>query len=61
MSPYFYQLAVGGAVFAAGVYVALRSGEVSRRGRGGRALAGLLAGLVLMALIQGVLELAARP
>lgn len=61
MSPYFYQLAVGGAVFAAGLYAALRSGEVSRRGRGGRALAGLLAGLALMALIQGALELAARP
>lgn len=59
VSPYVYQLAVGSAVFAAGIWFAWKGGEVGLRRRGGRALWGLLAGLALIALLQGILEAAA--
>ena len=61
MLPFTYQLAVGGAVFLAGVWLVFRSGELGWRGWPGLRLAGLVAGLLMLALMQGLLQWAAQP
>ncbi len=56
MLPFLYQEAVGGAVFALGLALAWRAGEVGVRGRGARRLAVLLGGFLLLAAGQGLLQ-----
>jgi len=56
MLSFLYQEAVGGAVFAAGLILAWRAGELGLRGRGGRRLAVLVGGFLLLAALQGTLQ-----
>jgi hypothetical protein len=57
MLSFVYQELVGGAVFFVGLWLAWKSGELggdARRGR--RRAAALVAGLLLLALLQGSLQ-----
>jgi hypothetical protein len=61
MLSYLYQYAIGGLVFAAGIAIAWRTGQVGlASGRPRRRLAVLIAGLAFFALLQGLLLLASR-
>jgi hypothetical protein len=57
---YLYQYLVGGVVFAAGLWLVGRGGELGWRGRRGGRLALLLVGFALLALLQGVFQWVAR-
>ncbi len=61
MLPYFYQELFGAAVFLGGLWLVFRDGELSFRGRRARWLIVLLAGFVLLALLQGSLQWIAQP
>jgi hypothetical protein len=61
MLSFLYQEAVGGAVFLIGLWLAFRSGELGWKGGPGKRTALLVAGLVFLALIQGLLQWAAHP
>lgn len=56
MLSFGYQYLVGGLVFAFGLLLVWRGGELGLRGRGGRAFFGLVAGLALLALLQGIFQ-----
>ena len=56
MVSFLYQELVGGAVFVLGLILVWRSAELGWAGRRGRRVAGLVAGLLLLALIQGLLQ-----
>ena len=59
MASYLYQYLVGGLVFAVGLAIVWRTGQVSLApGRPRRRLAVLIAGLAFFALLQGLLLLA---
>jgi hypothetical protein len=58
---FFYQYLVGGLVFFLGLWLVFGSGELGTRGRRGGRLALLLIGLGALALLQGLLQWAARP
>ena len=61
MDSYLYQYLVGGAVFAAGVAVAWRTGQIGwSNGAPRRRLLVLLGGLAFFALLQGALLLWGR-
>lgn len=58
MLSYLYQYLVGGLVFAVGLAIVWRTGQVSlASGRPRRRLAVLIAGLAFFALLQGLLLL----
>lgn len=59
MLSYLYQELVGGAIFLIGLWLVWRGGELGRTRRGWRLLAGLVGGLLLLALLQGVIQWAA--
>ncbi len=52
---FYYQLAVGGLVFAVGMFVGVRTGQLGGSGRGLRRAGWLLAGLVFFAALQAAL------
>ena len=56
MLSFAYQYLVGGLVFALGLVLVWRGGELGARGRGAKALFGLIAGLGLLALLQGLFQ-----
>ena len=56
MLSFGYQYFVGGLVFALGLLLVWRGGELGLRGRGMRAFLGLVAGLGLLALLQGIFQ-----
>jgi hypothetical protein len=59
MLSYLYQYAVGGLVFAAGIVIAWRTGQIGPApGAPRRRLVVLLAGLAFFALLQGLLLIA---
>jgi len=59
MLSYLYQYAVGGLVFASGIVIAWRTGQIGLTpGAPRQRLAVLLAGLAFFALLQGLLLIA---
>jgi hypothetical protein len=56
MVSFLYQELVGGAVFVLGLILVWRSSELGWVGRRGRRVAALVGGLLLLALIQGLLQ-----
>jgi SSS family solute:Na+ symporter len=56
MDPYVYQYAVGGIVFAVGMFYAWKQGYVGTSGRGLRNLLVMVGGLAFFMVLQGYLE-----
>jgi hypothetical protein len=59
MVSFLYQELVGGAVFLLGMFLVWRSTELGWSGRRGRRVWALVGGLLLLALIQGALQILA--